>query len=138
MKLSEAIRVGSKMHPQAFGNLRDSDGTCAVGAALEATNTFGVPIYETFPILTTLGLSCPFCPSPKSIMGNDCVKFGQIIAHINDVHRLSREAIAEWVETIEKKLETEQAPSPKDGESMGESGACTVGKLDYTPAEVTQ
>jgi hypothetical protein len=34
MRLSEAIRLGAMMRPQAFRNLLTDDGACALGAAL--------------------------------------------------------------------------------------------------------
>lgn len=36
MKLSEAIRLGAMLKPQAFGADIEGDSTCAIGAAIEA------------------------------------------------------------------------------------------------------
>ena len=101
MKLSEAIRLGAMLHPQAFRQVqryRDLKvvATCAIGAAKEA----GYPIY-------TLWQNLPRC-EPHSCPVADC-RYGlrrrlyltSWIAHLNDKHRWTREQIADWVETVE-------------------------------------
>lgn len=101
MKLSEAIRLGSMLHPQNFGsgrryrNMRGQfstpahgmvDATCALMAADEAGywNIFANEHCETV---------CPVCAYANALP--------QMIAHLNDEHRWTREAIADWVETVE-------------------------------------
>jgi hypothetical protein len=89
LKLSEAIRLGAMLHPQAFGQLHSSEGTCALGAAEDAG----------FQLASILGKNqfyrCPVCGG-----------FGTlpvIIELFNDWHRWTREQIADWVEqTVEQ------------------------------------
>lgn len=97
MRLSEAIRFGSMMSPQAFGGGSIGDGRCALAAACEAV---GLDYHESgssvsaFPILDTY-ISCPSCGCRDS-------RLGYVIAqHLNDNHRWTRERIADWVATIE-------------------------------------
>lgn len=118
MKLSEAIRAGAKMKPQAFGTLFNLRGeTCAIGAALDAVGGMYVSMYGSFPILQKPITECPLCNDAKPADSDvPCKNFGQVVAHINDVHKLSREAIAEWVEVIEKKMET-TAEVPVQGDT---------------------
>lgn len=93
MTLSDAIRLGSMLHPQGFRLLSgvDSDGiryTCALGAAADAVGD----VYD----LTRL--------------------FGKCLSHYTkppyDAHSWTREAIADWVESVEKAMEaTKEAPT---------------------------
>ena len=136
MKLSEAIREGSKLSKQAFGNLLRADGSgdrCALGAAYHAAGinmilTNGAR-FLTGEVYIPQDASSPFQIFPiffKSVdLPCDCHSnnsgynvFGAV-PHLNDYHRWSREAIAEWVETVEDKLESidippEQEPTPID------------------------
>ncbi len=123
MKLSDAIREGAKLRPQGFGDFFGVWGTlekpetftsCAVGAALEVSIPLvaqllasgsvdgvlgfrGLEALETFPALKRQGIGCPV-PDCKDEYGTE---FGQIllnvIAHLNDVHRWTREQIADWL-----------------------------------------
>lgn len=99
MKLSEAIRLGSMLHPQGFEELRsyqyDDLGavigmkTCALGAAQAAG-------YWLDDICITR-LQCPACATVEWL--------DNLIPHLNDDHRWTREAIADWVETLELRKE---------------------------------
>lgn len=91
MRLSDAIRLGSMLHPQGFGKLAVLDlhgqilATCALGAAVQAG-------YVRGSLLVAVA-SCPVC---------DGVAQGrQLITHLNDAHHWTREAIADWVESLE-------------------------------------
>jgi hypothetical protein len=121
MKLSEAMRRGAKMRPQAFQFVFIADGpgaTCALGAAAEGMGILGACISsQATSVLRPLGEkvgSMLYDTRQQSPCG--CIPIGwmlhNIIAHLNDVHRWSREAIAEWVEVIEGKFEVEQRQSP--------------------------
>lgn len=146
MKLSEAIRAGAKIRPQGFGELYGSRGTtCALGAAMDGSGMYGrINVYKHFPVCTTEAFAMPCdCASP-GVVPHEAVRvkiLAEGVAHLNDKHRWSREAIAEWVETVEKKLETEQAGSSSVvGRTPAEveSPACVVGsEVHCTPAEVT-
>lgn len=109
MKLSEAIRLGAALAPQAFAILATKDksgrvlSTCAIGAALHAvsaihsdTTPSTSELTELFSVVTALR-SCP---------GDDgCVYWVasvfEVVTHLNDNHLWSRERIADWVETVE-------------------------------------
>lgn len=109
MKLSEAIRLGAMLKPQGFGldsvNWPVSEQTCAVGAALHAVSSpIGRDLFKVFPIARDL-VVCPACNKRAE---HGCC----IVAHVNDVHRWSREQIADWVESIER---THEAQSPAAG-----------------------
>jgi hypothetical protein len=104
MRLSEAIRLGASLAPQAFGALADARGrTCAIGAALHAIGVindrrFGwTSAMLRFPVLRLMEereyARCPACRVVQKDRG--------LIAHLNDDHRWTREAIADFIETIE-------------------------------------
>lgn len=109
MKLSDAIRLGAMLRPQAFGELVKEIapgvfGTCAFGAAEEAIcHDFEIgvadatceiaSVYAVYrPLLKRWSL-CPVCTHGEEI--------AEIVHHLNDWHRWTRERIAEWVATIE-------------------------------------
>lgn len=114
MNLSEAIRVGSKLREQAFGTLFQNKGpgkTCALGAAAECVGILGKcldagmlqPLYLRFDVLRAEpGSTFAPCSCERTAVGDELVIQ---IAHMNDHHKWSREAIAEWVETIENQLD---------------------------------
>lgn len=105
MTLSDAIRLGAMMKPQAFGSLRDESGaTCAMGAAEDA---LGRRPYAVFPKHPALRAVCPACAYAPTQL-NGCL---YTIAHLNDAHHWTREAIADWVEAIERQ-HAPQAPAP--------------------------
>ena len=112
LTLSEAIKQGAQLRPQAFGALfRKADagsdetlmGSCALGAAFEATgeipsieegNHYEIydELEEHFAILRTRA-TCPECDHPA--MRNNTL--GAVITHLNDSHFYTREQIAAWV-----------------------------------------
>lgn len=123
MKLSEAIRLGAMLKPQAFGEVNSSKGTCALGAAFEAA---GLPIQygaavgglntrshlgpamchvivpqAWFDLLEQQVVTCPECSFNNAI--------SEVIPHLNDHHKWTRERIADWVATIEAQQEQQQA-----------------------------
>lgn len=98
-KLSTFIRLGSKLRPQGFGALETIKGnTCAIGAAFHAkmgmsplefhpsdTSTFYCELTKIFPELET------------HIYHNKTV-LSSIITKLNDIDKLTREEIADWLE----------------------------------------
>lgn len=93
MRLSEAIRLGAMLHPQCFersyvANGRDVVASCALHAAVEAG-------YAMRGIVAT-GAQCPACGITYNPNGLYCM-----VVHLNDEHRWTREAIADWVATVE-------------------------------------
>jgi hypothetical protein len=104
MLLSEAIRLGATLNPQTFKKLHDKKtlGTCAIGAALEAlglpVGQNGAKMKELYPWLFWPEYAhCPQC-------GRKFPNPGGVITHLNDRHRLSRSAIADFVKAIEANL----------------------------------
>lgn len=104
MKLSKAIREGAKLRPQGINFMFNQGRSCALGAALEG---IGLPYYEfkysakdavdRFPVLAPFN-SMP-CPAVRCNETKPALY--RIIAHLNDDHQWAREAIADWVESIE-------------------------------------
>ncbi len=115
MRLSEAMRRGAALSPQGFITLVDRQGrTCALGAALEAIGrlpgphetepeTFDYPAEWTCWWKSILLIRCPAC----SVLIHSGVE--QLLGHLNDDHKWTREAIADWVATIEPQA-TEAMP----------------------------
>jgi hypothetical protein len=103
MRLSEAIRLGSMLHPQYFGSLfcmrigKEILASCALGAAIEATGTNNMKL--TFPYLAELVVP----PIRMEHIFDLGVKYelANAIAHLNDYARWTREDIADWVERLE-------------------------------------
>jgi hypothetical protein len=103
MRLSDAIRLGAMMKPQAFKGLFRDGGSCALGAALDA---IGCGLDDGFRdqlalFPTTIGIGRVTCPQ--------CGRFGWIdavVVHLNDDHRWTREAIADFVEPLERRAES--------------------------------
>lgn len=99
MKLSDAIRLGSMMKPQGFVSMLNGGRSCALGAAMDAIgrlNGFTVTdmAADSWPFLNDkVGLPC----------GCDSTDWAwkDVITHLNDSHEWTREAIADWVQTIE-------------------------------------
>lgn len=98
MRISDAIRRGAALGPQIFGKLRDGrGGSCAVGAMMLGNNgalLMGRP--ELDP-----AARCPACAIEKH------GTLGSAIIHLNDFHKWTREAIADWIEA------TVEAPKPE-------------------------
>lgn len=116
MKLSEAIFMGSLLRPQIHGAYLTKDGSCALGAALEATGTKPWDLdvyvvgdahrrvaYERFPPLRSM-VKCPDCPC-RFNLPTPTYELSHIIIHLNDAHLWNREKIADWVaENIERNM----------------------------------
>lgn len=118
MKLSDAMRLGSMMKPQCFndyeGPIDDGDtvGTCAIGAAIDAVGLLGAFDDEAkvFPILgQSVNVRCP-AEECEELDGT----LGSLIAHLNDEHEWTREAIADWVSTVEPAETTSAEISTSD------------------------
>lgn len=142
MKLSEAIRLGAMLKPQAFGTqwetrlkagwrgwlLRQRENaTCAFAAALDAhpCATKLVPWTESRSLRGLVATDgefsealilpqewqviyehreCPACHGyPENVFN--------LISHLNDTHRWTRERIADWVEAIESGRQLASEPA---------------------------
>jgi hypothetical protein len=113
MELSEAIRKGSELRPQAFDWYFEGEGSCALGAAYEGikgrqlsvnVGTFKEVCLKEFPVLALFVGACPVrpkCAEFKRAKGRGGVTVCGTIAHLNDDHKWTREQIADWVEQFE-------------------------------------
>ncbi len=109
MRFSEAIRIGARRRPQVRFHWFKNGESCALGAALEGLtgmpniNADENPVAVAYPwawrgAMTT----CPVCH-------RCCYNVAVTITHLNDYHNWSREAIADWLEPIEKEYECSEA-----------------------------
>lgn len=122
MKLSEAIRLGAMLRPQTYAHFSTTAGTCALGAAGEAVGlnlkeSFGydpyVSLLAEWPILRD-PVTLPKRPThPESVMILD-----DAITYLNDWQRWTREAIADWVQTIEPQEPVEVRDVAQGRESL--------------------
>jgi len=125
MKLSEAIRLGAMLKPQAFGSLFNGMGTCALGAAADAVGILDTDTHwfkrdkrapEHWKPVATSMAECPQCgadwPLPRT--GAFTKRDVQTaVVHLNNDHRWTRERIADWVATIEAQQEpSTESPAP--------------------------
>lgn len=143
MRLSEGMFLGSAIHPQGFGALAayDKGGTvrtCALGAALVAVGAINKDgeivggriracIYQQlWPEIAGIDeVKCPVCPSFARNQDSNLAVVN-MITHLNDNHRWSREKIAEWAAGLEQqidqqKLNKEEKSNGGDTERIGSS-----------------
>ena len=114
MKLSEAIREGSKLRPQTVGKgyfWKDSDGqvySCAAAAAYEGIGATNGDDYfrgkSNIPNLsdhfeTTID-PMVLCPEKEKCDYCEFEYAGSLVIHLNDYHEWTREAIADFMETL--------------------------------------
>jgi hypothetical protein len=109
MKLSEAIRLGSALRKQAFDAYFVDSRSCAIGAAAEAMGcAYGDRpsahmLLHHFPALlytSTYPCGCNFEDQQGLVSLVET-----IIIHLNDRHHWTRERIATWIETVERRAE---------------------------------
>lgn len=118
MKLSEAIRLGAMLRPHGHGAILRRNATCALGAALEAVglltdweqasrnNPFGNwdAWWKNVPFSAVL-----WAKATHPLHGAE-QPISNIIVSLNDSHGWTREAIADWVATVEPQEEAKQPP----------------------------
>ena len=97
MRYSEAIRLGSMLRLQGFGyQHQQGSGSCANNAAIEASGAKNV--FEAWPWAEVV-VPCPVCS--KTVHPGFARGLHGTVAHLNDIHRWTRERIADWVEEQE-------------------------------------
>lgn len=101
MTISEAMRQGAALHPQAFGvSWKNAQGTLTViRDEVQATCALGAVTYVlgggwVAPYTTALARPeiCPKCGRFEMIT--------QLVMHLNDGHHEPRERIADWLEDL--------------------------------------
>ncbi len=110
--LATRMREGSRKAPQGFEDYYDrlTGGVCALAAVALETGTFAVlsDLEEGDIVDEILERSYPSllerfvpCPAPDCDgFERDGQRLRELIAHLNDEHRWTREAIADWLESI--------------------------------------
>lgn len=110
MRLSEAIRLGAMNKPQGFGWYDNGGTTCAMGAAMDAAGCQN-KVFESamlWPVLVESPASCPVCD--LVVVGHALLfATGAIVVHLNDYHKWSREAIADFVASCEQRSDATRA-----------------------------
>lgn len=110
MKFTDAIRQGARLKPQGFQGMT-WENTCVLQAASEGAGinprldsgglAYG-EIRETWPFLAGEEIhSCPVCSAPGAStqwFGPGCLL--EICYHLNDTHKWTREAIADYIDTL--------------------------------------
>src|SRR4051812_25635936 len=115
MRLSEAIRLGSMLRPQAFGYFYSSGKSCAWGAAFEAmglldTSRSGndciskaalVSVRPLWRSISKVATDCPACGADWPVPRSHSRDAQGAIVHLNNDHRWTREQIADFIESLE-------------------------------------
>lgn len=97
---SEAIREGANLHPQGYYYFFEDGETYAFGAGREAIGGHTLhysEVYRLYPYLDAYVADCPAC-------GGGAPSLARVMFHLNDDHKWTREAIADWLESEEEKL----------------------------------
>lgn len=149
MKMSEAIREGAKIWPNHREFDGDGGGCCAVGAAVRRIKggnwkkeCVGKVTWEMaaeiWPELD--GVKSDVCPVSGCTGGSfDSFHPGEsaieTASHLHADHGLSREAVAEWVETIENKLNAEALSVPAIEQKTEETTRATSDEVSTRQIE---
>ena len=113
MKLSEAILLGSMIKPQNHG-FGKRDSSCALEAACDTVNLDHWSKTDQYWVWLRGRAICPLvdCKYPVFKDGRTFYNvYRDIIYHLNDHHKLSREAIAQWVAMVEPQEDNEISPA---------------------------
>jgi hypothetical protein len=111
--LSDAIRIGATLRPQTFNSWFFNGKSCAMGAAIEGlTGEFcdGIDLvsrerlddleevlHRRYQPILKQRLECPHCPREREFLSD-------LIIHLNDTHKLTREVIADFVQSVEEQI----------------------------------
>lgn len=110
---AEAVRSGATLRPQAFNHTMLRGRSCVWGAGLEALGLIDEDVFSTnwslvdrteviYPYLKNRA-QCPVTGCDDPLLA-DVTKLSVMLIHLNDFHRWSREAIADFLEAEEEKL----------------------------------
>ena len=104
MKLSEAIRKGSKGTKQAFRTFfGDGSSCCALGAAYIACGKRPTSIlrgYDAFRVRVQECIETDLETPTVHPVNNRVFELMLVVADLNDFERWSRKRIADWLESI--------------------------------------
>lgn len=104
-RLSECIRAGAAKRPQGFGDMfADSVHgihSCALGAAYEGSTGYYVLRNQVPLLCNELRVMFPILNRMVSYDGISSDPLATEIIYLNDARRLTREQIADFVESIE-------------------------------------
>ena len=139
MRLSEAIRLGAMLKPQALClHSMATGGTCALGAAADAIGI--LPAADSEPhvlgnTIRALRAEWPVLEARVASPGSSALGSALLaIQGLNDRRHWTREAIADWVEAVEGEHEP-QALTP----AATVDAADPVGELaELTPVHARQ
>ena len=104
MWLSDAMRLGCAMKPQAFGDFFRDGGSCALGAAQDGFLASCYSDDDVFRKQRWENERCPECGMNNKERQENYSTYA-MIPHLNDCHKMSREEIADLVESWEVKYE---------------------------------
>jgi hypothetical protein len=125
MRLSDAIQLGAMITSQAFGTLFKGDRACALGAALLAVGVSqeqaGNSVRKRWPWTFAISVNCPSCRRSRLVC--------EVIVHLNDDHRWTRERIGAWVAGIEPFEPPEDLP----GRAMRAAWTRSTGERHAAP-----
>jgi hypothetical protein len=130
LTFSQAMRLGATLGEQIFGQEIGPDGSsCAFGGAILAA---GIPLTPLTDPSKSSGIrraSNPSLPVSVVVLPDEwlkvvhgpakCPECGhsgsviEIVAHLNDAHRCSRERIADFVQGIEDNQQASARPTPE-------------------------
>lgn len=106
MRLSEAIRLGAMLRPQALNHfITEAGATCAFGAAFEA---IGRNIVAEADILCSGDAMQAWAICDVDVLNPVSLEMDvlySVVTSLNDFHGWTRERIADWVESIERSQE---------------------------------
>jgi len=155
MRLSEAIRLGAAMKGQVRGVFYSIQhgvpATCAWGAAfdavgkLEEINSYLGPIIYSVTFdkaVNDMGWKetakaetfCPACARQQNRTGSIL----SLIVHLNDCHRWTREAIANWVEQQERGLGLWQENNVTEAPTTQSSSSFETPETTLTTADMEE
>lgn len=116
MRFAEAMRLGAALRPQAFGELFDSVGSCAMGAVMEAVGAMTPsrllsmdPFKASMDGHASLQQKYPWIYKTivkHPITGID-FPLNHTVVDLNNYYRWNREQIADWVDTVDPTMHSE-------------------------------
>jgi hypothetical protein len=137
MRLSEAIRLGSAISHQIYGEWHSKDGgSCAMGSAFVALgksvplgslciNNVASNIAREFPLTVARVMLPDEFPAIDEMVCADKhtrpMSLLYAITHLNDRHLLTREQIADWVEKLENPLATQLTSIPTNDQTADQT-----------------